>query len=313
LPTFAGTRSLFRMRSGSSKIQPSSAWTIDSITARSESTQLDFSTASRLLLSTQIARMSDKSYPHGGRCPVSGDTIGKTSRHKPATDWRRLHEMTDEEVQAEIADDPDLRPLDENFWKTARLVGQPSRSLRSAVRFNRAVTRISIEASWLQRYQIAIDRLETQHAVGTDFFRVAFIALQDARLVRLIRLLEESRRTASFWYLHRVKQSLVESAVERVGLNLNKLKEISAKLRSIRNGAFIHIDKQEVFDSQRLCRDAGVQAQDIRSVSMNLLEAMKEIYRVTFGKGYEYDEYDGSDVSALARLRDIAEAEGLEK
>lgn len=244
---------------------------------------------------------------------MSGDTFGKTSRDEPATDWRRLHEMTDEEVEAGIADDPDLQPLGEEFWKTARLVGQPSRSVRAAARFNRAVTRASIEACWLQRYQISIDRLKTEDAAGTDFFRVAFIALQDARLVRLIRLLEESPRTASFWYLHRANRRLVESAAERVGLDLDKLKEISAKLRSIRNGTFIHIDKNEVFAPQILYREAAIQAQDIAAVSLNLLEVMKEIYRVTFGKGYEYDEYDGSDVPVLARLRDIAEAEGSEK
>ena len=244
---------------------------------------------------------------------MSGDTIGKTSRHEPGSDWRRLHEMTDDEVEAAIADDPDVHPLGEEFWKTARLVGRPSRSLRSAVRFNRAVTRVSIEACWLQRYQIAIDRLKTEDAVGTDFFRVAFIALQDARLVRLIRLLQESPRTASFWYLHRVNRPLVESAAKRVDFDLNKLKEISARLRSIRNGAFIHIDKQKVFDPQRLYRDVAIHTQEIPSIVLKLFELMKEIYQVTFSKGYEYDEYDGSDVPALARLRDTAEAGALKK
>lgn len=239
---------------------------------------------------------------------MNGGTIGKTSRDESVTDWRRLHEMTDEEVEAAIAGDPDLQPLGEKLWKTAQLVGQRSRSSRSTARFNRAVTRITIEACWLQRYQIALDKLKSEEAVGTDFFRVAFIALQDARLVRLIRLLDESSRTASFWYLHRFNRQLVDSAAQGAGLDLCGLKDISAKLRTIRNGTFIHIDKQQVFEPQTLYREAAIQMQDIASVAGRLFETMKEIHRVVFDRDYDYDEYDGSDIAALARLRDAAEA-----
>ena len=244
---------------------------------------------------------------------MNGDTIGKTSRNEPDTDWRRLHEMTDKEVEAAIADDPGLQPLGEELWRTAQLVGRPSRSSRSTAGFNRAVTRITVEACWLHRYQISLDKLKSQEVVGTDFFRVAFIALQDARLVRLIRLLDENSRTASFWYLHRVNRHLVDSAALSAGLDLCRLKDISAKLRTIRNGTFIHIDKHHVFEPQTLYQEAAIEVQDISSVGGKLFETMKEIHRVAFDRDFEYDEYDGSDIAVLARLRDAAEAQGSEK
>jgi uncharacterized protein (DUF4415 family) len=53
---------------------------------------------------------------------MSGDTIGKTSRAKAATDWKRLRGMTDEEVHAAVLEDPEIRPTDEAFWKQASVV-----------------------------------------------------------------------------------------------------------------------------------------------------------------------------------------------
>jgi uncharacterized protein (DUF4415 family) len=53
---------------------------------------------------------------------MSGDTIGKTAKPEPATDWRRLRGMTDEEVHAAVLADPEIKPTDDAFWKAVRVV-----------------------------------------------------------------------------------------------------------------------------------------------------------------------------------------------
>jgi uncharacterized protein (DUF4415 family) len=53
---------------------------------------------------------------------MSDDTIGKISKAKAVTDWKRLRGMTDEEVHAAVVDDPEIKPTDEAFWKKARVV-----------------------------------------------------------------------------------------------------------------------------------------------------------------------------------------------
>lgn len=53
---------------------------------------------------------------------MNDDTSGATSKTEPGTDWRRLRSMTDEEVHAAIASDPDVKPTNEAFWKDARVV-----------------------------------------------------------------------------------------------------------------------------------------------------------------------------------------------
>jgi len=64
---------------------------------------------------------------------MNDDTSGDTSETEPATDWKRLRTMTDEEVHAAITADPDIKPTDEAFWKDARVViprGQEAVTLR---------------------------------------------------------------------------------------------------------------------------------------------------------------------------------------
>jgi hypothetical protein len=70
----------------------------------------------------------------------------------------------------------------------------------SNARYTHAVRRIGAEAFWLKTYHAAICGMKVK-AEGLDFFRVTLNALKEARLLRLIRVLEESKQTASFWYV----------------------------------------------------------------------------------------------------------------
>ena len=53
---------------------------------------------------------------------MNGDTTGKIAKPEPATDWRRLRGMTDEEVHAAVLADPEIKPTGDAFWKAARVV-----------------------------------------------------------------------------------------------------------------------------------------------------------------------------------------------
>ncbi len=53
---------------------------------------------------------------------MNDDISGTTSMAEPKTDWQRLRRTSDTEVHQAVEADPDARPTDEEFWKTARLV-----------------------------------------------------------------------------------------------------------------------------------------------------------------------------------------------
>jgi hypothetical protein len=49
-------------------------------------------------------------------------------RRSGETDWGRVDALTDREIEAAVADDPDAAPgLDEEFWADAELVTPPGR------------------------------------------------------------------------------------------------------------------------------------------------------------------------------------------
>jgi len=172
-------------------------------------------------------------------------------------------------------------------------------------RFDRTVERIGAEAFWLRTYQAAINGMRID-AIGLDFFRVSMNALKDARLIRLIRILENDSQTASFWYLLRSNEKLVRATAAKAGLDLEKLSELAQKLRGIRDKTFVHIDKDGVFDPQRFYREAGIDNDQLAEAIDRLWTTMKELYVSVFEKEIEHDVYTGADIRELARLRDAS-------
>lgn len=53
---------------------------------------------------------------------MSDGTTEKMSRSEHGTDWDRLRTMSEADIRAGIAEDPDARPGDEAFWEGARVV-----------------------------------------------------------------------------------------------------------------------------------------------------------------------------------------------
>jgi uncharacterized protein (DUF4415 family) len=56
------------------------------------------------------------------------------------TDWDRVRAMSDDEVEAAAAGDPDAPPLDEAFWQEARVVlPRPTRKKHTGLRIDEDV------------------------------------------------------------------------------------------------------------------------------------------------------------------------------
>jgi uncharacterized protein (DUF4415 family) len=66
---------------------------------------------------------------------MNDDISGSTSKTEPATDWDRLRTVTDDDVHAAIASDPDIKPTDEAFWKDVHVV-MPQRKETVTIRLD---------------------------------------------------------------------------------------------------------------------------------------------------------------------------------
>ena len=178
----------------------------------------------------------------------------------------------------------------------------------SDVRFKRTVERIGAEAYWLNTYQNAINGMKGVDAIGLDFFRVSLNALKDARLIRLIRILEDDSQTASFWYLLRSNAALVKKAAKNGGLELTELRSIADALKSVRDKTFVHIDRDGVFDPQSYYKRVNLNNDDVARVIRSLWKTMRSLHSDVFGEEVQADYYEGDDIRTLAKLRDDASA-----
>jgi len=132
-------------------------------------------------------------------------------------------------------------------------------------RFHRTLKRLLAETNILMSCQAALEAL-----VGVPagpILKTAFCALKTDRLLRFIRILEDSE-AATFWYLNRCEPENVGK-----GIDIDFLKELSEKLSKIRNKTFAHIDKKAVFDPDKIYRDAGV-------IPNETIRAMKMLWSV---------------------------------
>ena len=176
-------------------------------------------------------------------------------------------------------------------------------STNSDDRFRRTIERIGAEAFWLQTYQTAINGMRVE-AIGLDFFRVSLNALKDARLIRLIRILESDSQTSSFWYLLRSNEKVVNRAAKKSGLDLVELGDISERLRGIRDKTFVHIDKEGVFNPQQYYKAANLNNDKVAEIIHQMWNTMRALHQDVIGRELEGDEYTGEDIGYLAELRD---------
>ncbi len=172
---------------------------------------------------------------------------------------------------------------------------------RHEKRFWRTVRRLLAEVDWLRTEQKALERLIGVDTIGLDFFRVAYTALHGDRLLRLVRVFEQSKRVASFWYLYRCAPKEVGQ-----GLDLCRLGEFSARLKTIRDKTLVHIDKDAVFDPQAVYKEVRITGNEIIWAVESAWETLKRLHseQPTGVTPYQFRDYTGDDIRELVKLRD---------
>lgn len=173
----------------------------------------------------------------------------------------------------------------------------------SADRFIRSIERLSGEAYWLNAYQKAMEGMIEIDPIGIDYFWVSLNALKDARLVRLIRVLEDDGKVASIWYVLRSNEKLVRKAAKKTGFCFDFAKALAGKLPVIRTKTIMHLDKKGIMDIKKVYQDAGVTHDEISSFISQFWVLMQELHLRVIGSDIQCDEYDGRDIQYLADLR----------
>jgi len=166
-------------------------------------------------------------------------------------------------------------------------------------RSRRVTRRLLFEVHWIRSEEVALRRLDGLDHIGLDFFKVAHAALLGDRLIRLVRVFEDSRRIASFWYLHSCRPSEVEALLRDTPMTLAGLRDLSARLKKVRNKTFVHIDKRGVFNPAAIYQDAAIKATQLEKGVEALWCVLNRLHGNLVGSTFQADEYTGDDIARL--------------
>ncbi len=95
-------------------------------------------------------------------------------------------------------------------------------------------------------------------------------------------MLEDSRDTSSFWYLHRCDPAKVAADID-----VSVLRKLSVRLKKVRDKVFVHIDKDAVFDPEARYREVDIKWSEIFDGLESLWRALNRLYEEHEGAKFE--------------------------
>jgi hypothetical protein len=145
-------------------------------------------------------------------------------------------------------------------------------------RFRIALQRLTREIDAVRNELAAISACRETRTSGNLFLTLAFEALLGDRLIRLVRIFEDEKDAASFWYLYRCAPQRMKN------LDLERLRQFSGKLRTVRYLIFAHLDKNGTFDPMAIWEVAGITDSDMAFAVETVRRALYDLSVEEFGR-----------------------------
>jgi hypothetical protein len=123
-------------------------------------------------------------------------------------------------------------------------------------RFRRVLQRLTREIDAIRNELAAIGACREARPSSNLFVALAFEALLGDRLIRLVRIFEDEKDAASFWYLYRCAPQRMKN------LDLERLQKFSSKLKTVHYLTFAHLDNKGTFDPLAIWEVAGITDSD---------------------------------------------------
>jgi hypothetical protein len=158
-------------------------------------------------------------------------------------------------------------------------------------RFKAALECLTREIDALRSEQAAIAAYREASSPKNLFLTLAFTALLGDRLIRLVRIFEDDKDAASFWYLYRCAPQRMKN------LDLERLREFSGKLKTVRYLIFAHFDKNKTFDPLAIWEVAGITDGDAAHAVETVRRALYDLSVEEFGEALVSSTRDEGSLS----------------
>lgn len=157
-------------------------------------------------------------------------------------------------------------------------------------RFQASLERLFVDVETMRADRAALDAIAGL-GLPYQFLRQARTAFQTDRLIRLVRVLEDSGNSASFWYLDRCEPALIRHAVVDAGLDMSKLQDLkrfAGPAKLVRDKVFAHVDKDAVLDPEATYIAAGISLSELAQRVEDLWSVLTALYRSAFPDKYRH-------------------------
>ncbi len=133
------------------------------------------------------------------------------------------------------------------------------------------------------------------------FLTLASDALKNDTISHLMRVLDRTKKTASFWYIYKNEKETVDEIVCNETVDISMLEKLSSqdRLYHIRNKSHFHLDKHYTYNQGNAWEEANISSGEIKVA----LELLLKILSILFKKYSDIDfpdiNYNGADAAAV--------------
>lgn len=167
-------------------------------------------------------------------------------------------------------------------------------------RYKRAISRNLFELGRLFSYRTAINELiRVSPTTNWSFFSYAYLAMYEAVFFHAMKILDEHREAVSFWYIWRCNQGAAEKYLSKCNLTYDEIKNLSGKLKLVRNKTHFHNDRNEIFNPNDVWTKADIVFNFFNKVMDNISEVLRMLYSDQFGEQYHMSIYNGKDIENI--------------
>lgn len=133
------------------------------------------------------------------------------------------------------------------------------------------------------------------------FLRLASDALKNDMMSHLMRVLDKTKSTGSFWYIYKREKVAIKAIVEEHQIDFSSLEKLADKnhINHIRNKSHFHIDRAYAYNQQDAWKEAGVSSKEIKYALESLLLILGALFKKITGVEFPGVEYDGADAAAV--------------
>jgi hypothetical protein len=109
-----------------------------------------------------------------------------------------------------------------------------------------------------------LDGIETAGNIEFLFLKLVYNSLFNDYLAKCIKVFENSKQSASFFYIYKNDEKAIKVAATIEKIDLNIFDNIAPKLKGLRDSLHFHLDRDGIMDTNQVWHDAEITVQELK-------------------------------------------------